>query len=978
MNAYLLEKASSGLHNHTIGILFNTMIATLYRLVIFFFLILSCAKINAQNTALRLYTEGDSIHALSDFTGALIKFDSSRKAALREGDFMVFFDASGMLLDCLHKKLEIRKLEAEIDSMNINLSRYEGKMTAYHYSMFRDVTRIFTILVYKAYGDSEGALNLLNPLIDSLNMLLPSPDSMSIIIKRFKLQIYISEIYLAQGNYEQTLYYANEAIIQSKSLPNPDGWLLKPHYTLVTNYVTKGKTDEALDELNHILKLLPEIEQRQTERAVEAYLRIATLHLQYGSIDSAQYYLQLLKKIDNTGSLELDADILAGDIYYANKEYEKSKFVYLDMIQALVKKGAEESEMRAMCDLQLGKIAMKQDRPEDALGLLHSALLSFSEQFENPDPLSCPPSELIYSRLIPVEIIYYKSKVLYQLYHTLGDSNYLSASWQTVNLGIDFVNKLRNGYYDSEDKALLIEQSYRIFEHALHICHFQLSFSNNTSWVDTAFTLMERSKALNLMDAVMHQNARQFEGIPDTLLKTETALRMEISGQEASIQRLKSIKNYSKTSLRANISILREKENTYRALIEKIEGAYPGYYQLRYRTEEICLHDIQKLLHKDETVVEYFMAGSEIYTIVIEKNKKEFYANQNAKIIEDLVREYRSSIQACIDGDGSRANDSIYLNTAFTLYNALIRPAVPAKNSMIIVPDGVLNYLSFAGLLSEAPTQYYDFREQPYMLWDHEVSYCYSMSLYRELNQKGKRDAERSIVFAPEFDATGTLGQLTYNEAEARYVAEHTNAKTIVGTSCTVSAVRTQLQSLSGYRVAHFATHGVADVANGTDSYLQFAGPTDSNRLYARELYNYSLNADLVYLSACETGSGQLRRGEGIISIARAFFYAGTRSLVTALWSISDERAKDLTIAFYAHLMDGTRIDASVALAQRQYLERIPTEERYLAHPAYWSALIPIGSTSGIVPATDLTWILFLAGLALIFLVLRRFLMKSD
>ena len=252
------------------------------------------------------------------------------------------------------------------------------------------------------------------------------------------------------------------------------------------------------------------------------------------------------------------------------------------------------------------------------------------------------------------------------------------------------------------------------------------------------------------------------------------------------------------------------------------------------------------------------------------------------------------------------------------------------------------------------------------------------MSLYRELHQKKEADTDKSLIFAPELDASESLGQLIYNEAEALIVAEETTGETLVGKTCTASAVRAQLQNFTGYRVVHFATHGVADVANGTDSYLQFAGPPDSNRLYARELYNYSVNANLVYLSACETGGGQLRRGEGVISIARAFFYAGTRSLVTALWSISDERAKDLTIGFYDELMAGGSIDGSVAGTQRQYLKSINTEERFLAHPAYWSALVPIGSSSAIVPGFDFLWLLFLAGLVVIILALRRFLMKTP
>jgi CHAT domain-containing protein len=954
------------------------MILNCHRLMIVSGFILCCTGMSAQSTAMRLFAEGDALHGLSDNAGALEKFDSSRSEAFKAGEFTVYFDAFGMLLDCLHKKSEIRLLQAEIVSFDYHLKHFRDKISSPDYRAYVDVSSLFTILVYKALGDSDGALSLLMPLLDSVDALIYSPDSVAILNKKFKLLLYISEAYMAQGNYEQTLYYANEAIVLSTWLTNKDGWLLVPHNTLVSNYVATGRTEEAIEELNLILDLLPGIEQRRTERTVDVYLKISNLHLKNGSLDSALYYLNLLKGIDKTGSHKIEADILEGEIYYAGEEYEKSKSVYLNVRNVLTNAGAERSEFSAKCNLQLGKIAIKQGRPKDALVLLHTALLNFTEHFEDSNPVSTPTTGMLYSRLTPVEIIYYKSKVLFELYRDIGDAEYLVSSWKTANLGIDFVVKLRESYFVPEDKAILIERSYSLFEHALRICHYQLSFPYNESWVDTAFTLMERSKALNLMDAVMHENARQFAGIPDSMLKTESALRIEISGQEESIRQLKISKNYSKISLQKNISDLGEKRRSYRALLKSIETDHPSYYQLRYGVSETGLDDIQDLAKEDETVIDYFMGESEIYTLIIEKDRKQLFLNHNAKEIENLVVSYRSSIQKCIDGEGSSANDTLYLNTAIALYESLITPLLPLRNSLMIVQDGALNYLSFAGLITEDPSQYRDYRIQPFMVLDYEISYCYSMSLYHELRRKKRSKSDRCIVFAPQFDTTGIISQLTYSAEEAMLVAQQTDGQMLMGEKCTTAAVRGMLQNAPGYQIVHFATHGVANISNGTDSYLQFAGPPDSSRLYGRELYNYSLDANLVYLSACETGGGQLRRGEGIISIAQAFFYAGTRSLVTALWSISDERASDLTVGFYDELMSGQSVDASVARAQRRYLKSIPNEERYLAHPAYWSALVPIGSSSAIVAENDLFWLVFLAALLIVVFILRRFLRKNP
>lgn len=934
--------------------------------------------LGAQTTAHRLYNEGNAQHSRSDFTSALEKYDSSRTEALKEGEYTLYFDAFGMLLDCLHKKLELRQLRFEVDSMNGHLNHFRDKISPALYQAKSDVTRIFSILIYKAYGDSDSALELINSLIDSLDAIMHTEDSISITIKKVKLYLYISEIYLAQGNYDQTLHYTNEAILLSASLPTTDGWLLEPHYILVSNYVETRQITEAIGELNLILSLLPEIKQRRTERAIKAYVEIGRLHLKNGSLDSAEYYVNLIHAIDKTRSQYLEAGYLAGEIYYAKGDLNRSKGVYLRIAKNLMDAGAEHGESYAKCNLELGKISLLQGLHVDALNVFQSALQNFTDDYDNADVLTNPSLNMLYPGLIPAEIIYNKSIALYELYKNTNETKYLLASWETTMLSVDFVDLLRKSYYNNEDKAILIEQSYRIFEHALRICQHNLLMQDNASWIDTAFALMERSKALNLMDAVLHENARQFAGIPELVLETESSLRLEVSGQKESIRLLKSKKNYSRVSLQKNLSQLYEKQQTYRRFLDTIESDHPGYYRLKYGSSEIAIADIQDLMTKNESVIEYFVGESEVYTILIEKDRKQLVVSHQAGEVESLVDAYRFSIQAYIEGKGSGAIDSLYIRSAVALYNALVRPVLPLQKSVIVVQDGVLNYISFAGLLSEMPTQYFDFRTQPYMLWAHDISYCYSMSLFRELQQKQKTETEKSFVFAPIFNDQGAVQQLVFNEEEARDVARQTSAQILLGENCTVPAVRRQLANTSDYQVMHFATHGVADVANGTNSYLNFAGPPDSNRFYARELYNYSLNTNLVFLSACETGSGQLRRGEGIISIARAFFYAGTRSLVTALWSISDERAKDMTADFYSELMRGRRIDRSVANAQQDYLKSIPTSERYLAHPAYWSALLPIGSQAPIVRRQNLLLLLSLAVLLVVSAIGYVFLRKNS
>lgn len=152
----------------------------------------------------------------------------------------------------------------------------------------------------------------------------------------------------------------------------------------------------------------------------------------------------------------------------------------------------------------------------------------------------------------------------------------------------------------------------------------------------------------------------------------------------------------------------------------------------------------------------------------------------------------------------------------------------------------------------------------------------------------------------------------------------------------------------SGFRILHLATHGVADERVGDYSYLAFASEADSianELLYVRDLYNLQLNADMVVLSACQTALGRLQRGEGIISLARAFAYAGARSIVTTLWSVEDASTKTLMLAFYRHLQAGMPKDQAL---QQAKLEWIANAGYFKAHPYCWAGLIVIGDAKEI------------------------------
>jgi CHAT domain-containing protein len=181
-------------------------------------------------------------------------------------------------------------------------------------------------------------------------------------------------------------------------------------------------------------------------------------------------------------------------------------------------------------------------------------------------------------------------------------------------------------------------------------------------------------------------------------------------------------------------------------------------------------------------------------------------------------------------------------------------------------------------------------------------------------------------------------------------------------------------QEASEYRVLHLATHFLSDDIQPLYSKIVLAQEDDSQEdgyLQTYEIFNTRLNADLVVLSACNTGLGKLSRGEGLVGISRAFLYAGVPSLVVSLWSVDDESTSILMESFYQHLSEGLNKKQALRQAKLDYLEAARRDKR---DPFYWAPFILVGDWSPVAGLQDsgrgtAVWIIAVIAL-LLFVVL--------
>ncbi len=288
----------------------------------------------------------------------------------------------------------------------------------------------------------------------------------------------------------------------------------------------------------------------------------------------------------------------------------------------------------------------------------------------------------------------------------------------------------------------------------------------------------------------------------------------------------------------------------------------------------------------------------------------------------------------------------------YTILLDPIRDKLPSE--LIIVPDGVLGYVSFDALLSSLPEDEAYINTFSFLIKDFQISYAYSATLLMEMIQKDHHPNKRLLAFAPAFEGEETsdkeiatmrkgLGRLTFNEPEVRSIQTLMGGDVYVKDQALASTFQSKAEE---YQILHLSTHAKAvDETEGLSflAFTEVADTVDHKFIYMNDLYNLKLNADLVVLSACETGLGELKKGEGILSIARAFTYAGAKSIVNSLWSVDDESTKFLMEHFYSYIKEGKRKDEALRLAKLDYLN-----SENMSDPFFWAAFIPVGDMSPI------------------------------
>jgi len=547
-----------------------------------------------------------------------------------------------------------------------------------------------------------------------------------------------------------------------------------------------------------------------------------------------------------------------------------------------------------------------------------------------------------------------KSKILNKLYEQNKDLNDLQQSSELVYENMQLIAEVRNEFVTEETKAFLSGEAKSVIEDGIATLIKLYQATDNPDMILKAWELSEKAKSIILLESLRSYQAKKSSFGNNKLLAKEDSIKKEIAKIESDIY------NYPDSSVILNKQYL--KANTQlEQIADEIKTANPKYAAATKDISEITLKESLKAIDSD--IVEYFIGEESAYVFVKNGSELACYNIDSTQVIKHLIQEVRTSTVDIFSYAANKDKNfdqavKNYTAAASSLYKALfssIEANLTLSDDLLVIPDGALGYLPFDLLLTEA-TESVDFSTLPYLIKEHNISYTYSIALLDEMKGFNHTAASKDLLaIAPLFENNDEVylygtrevkkeqqPPLYFNEEEVETIQTIMGGDIVTGTEATEAYF---MDNASNYKMLHLSTHGKANDDKGSFSYLAFTEILDSTEnefVYNYDLYNLDLNAEMVVLSACETGLGELKEGEGIISLARGFSFAGAKSIINTLWTINDYRTKEIMESFYTSLSQGERKDVALRKAKLDFIENNPSD----ALPFYWAAFIPVGDMS--------------------------------
>ncbi len=821
-------------------------------------------------------------------------------------------------------------------------------------------------ITIKNYGEyhlntaySYGNIALLYDKINQLDLALKYHKKESFIIEKEKDPYALSNLYInmgvifkEKGEKEKALLYYKKSLVLKRKLYGEN------HPEMAVIYANIGACYDDSDFEKKIFYYTKSLEVSEKSgnnnfRVAEVYSHLGDLYLSKKEYDSALMYyenaLEIQQKIHKSGALTY---LNIGDLYKEKGMYSKALNYYQKCLDIMRSLSSQDFYVFIKCYNSMGLTYYKQNKYDLSIQFYNKAMKCNTKTEYDKFSKNIFNTEYYYYLKQLFATLVLKANVLqekYKVEKTVSNINESVILYQNLD---KLVDHFRQSYQNYQDKVNLAKQAKEMYRDAIAAHFTKYKVTDNKKEIERIRYYLEKSKSNTLKNLLLENSAKNFSELPEELITLENTLKSNRAFYKSQIILEQAKDSLDAESIKKNEGKLFDVTRRQDSLTQILEKEYPKYYKLKHSNKVISVSEIQEKLDKNTTLLEFFTTDSTTYAFTISKTKFQVKELQTPKLNEK-IKAFR---------EATTSKDILaYKQLGYELYNMLIQPIKQdlVGDQLIIIPDESLWHLNFELLLTKEKTSESS-SELPYLLRDYAISYANSATLLFNPFQEQKQEIKQEGCLAFSFsDSTNVVkaknmslaalrdtgDDLPGTRKEIRAIADIIDGQYYFGADADEANFK---KNASKYKILHLALHGDVDNERPQNSKLYFTKSKDTiedSYLYGHELFALSIPSQLTVLSACNTGTGKIAKGEGIMSLGNAFQYAGTKSLLLSSWEVPDETTPELMAYFYTNLKKGMNKAKALQQAKLQYLQQA---DIYKATPFYWGGFYLVGDTAPI------------------------------
>ncbi|WKV11675.1 CHAT domain-containing protein [Marivirga harenae] len=703
-----------------------------------------------------------------------------------------------------------------------------------------------------------------------------------------------------QGKRDRALEFLQQSLAEYKRIEGLDRANIADIYNNIGLVYVSTEPKKAVDYYKNALAIYSDFEDENLDKIIQLSINISLAEVkQANQIEAFRILNDALSrwKANHQEGLPTEAFIKAnlGGIYLATDQLVLAKDYLNEAKSIYLQNYGERNSELANVFAQLSELAVKEKAYEKSLKYIQKALKANSFEFSSVSFNQNPKVEDANRLNIQLTLLMRKAIILESYYFGFSlKKSHLEAALTTVDRAEEVLESIRAGTTNKKDLLELSDLASELFEDGQRIA-LQLQevtlFGNK--FLIKAFQYAEKSKSSLLKTSVVESEAQSFSGIPTEILEKEKEFSSELAYLNTQIALEEEVSKLN--FLRDQYFQLKQKHNRF---IEELGQEYPEYYNLKHRGSFVNVIDIQNRLSSDEVILEYSFASKSntINLYIISKSSINYKRIYELDEVIKYLKAYRNTLTYNLQMSFETIAHELYQYLLPVKFNSYI-------NKLIIVPDGELCTIPFEALVKDQQESN-RFYELDYLIKSYEINYVYSATLYHA--SESRNYGNEALLISPvEFGAG--IPMLPASEQESMHFIswcdqQSLSIESLVRSDATKSKFKNS--SLDNFRFIHLATHGTVDLESPDLSGVYFKKEENSslandNVLYVGEIYGLSINAELVVLSACETGLGKINRGEGVVGLGQAFAYSGADNLILSLWKVADESTSYLMQSFY-------------------------------------------------------------------------------